>query len=192
VRVNGGMERQEIQLHQFQVVHLRREMKDMHSESDHRHAINQQHNQKVIKLLHQIAATPGRRQVTQQDDGLPDVAPVPGAPPVQTPSTVVALMHGPKTLHDLWVEWKFGTGGRKVASTFNNQERDTIKSLFSFCLVFWTKIEEMIRSGLTAQIACDEVYQAYGQRESVTNILRAMKRDEMTGKWPPAPRPSYL
>ena len=39
---------------------------------------------------------------------------------------------------------------------------------------------------MTAQLACDDVYRAYGQRESVTNILRAMKRDEMTGKWPPA------
>ena len=61
VRVRGGMERQEIQLLQSQEVHLRQEMKDMHSESNRRHAINQQHNQKVIKLLHQIAATPGRR-----------------------------------------------------------------------------------------------------------------------------------
>jgi hypothetical protein len=52
VRVRGRMERQEIQLLQFQVVHLRREMKDMHSESDRHHATNQQHNQKVIKLLH--------------------------------------------------------------------------------------------------------------------------------------------
>jgi hypothetical protein len=45
---------------------------------------------------------------------------------------------------------------------------------------------------MTAQLACDDVYRAYGQRESVTNILRAMKRDEMTGKWPPALCPSYL
>ena len=117
---------------------------------------------------------------------------MPGATPVQTLSTLVALMRGLKTLHDLWVEWKFGTGGRKAASTFNDRERGTIKSLFSFCLVFWTKIEEMIRSGMTAQLACDEVYRAYGQRESSTNILRAMKRDEMTGKLPPALCPSYL
>ena len=73
MRVRGGMERQEIQLHQFQVVHLRREMKDMHSKSNHRHAINQQHNQKVIKLLHRITATTGRRQVTQQDEGVPQM-----------------------------------------------------------------------------------------------------------------------
>ena len=70
VHVGGGMERQEIQLLQSQVVHLCREMKDMHSESDRHHAINQQHNQKVIKLVHRITATPGRCQVTQQDDGL--------------------------------------------------------------------------------------------------------------------------
>ncbi len=52
VRVRGGMERQEIQLLQSQIVHLCRETKDMPSESDCRHAINQQQNQKVIKLLH--------------------------------------------------------------------------------------------------------------------------------------------
>ncbi len=83
---------------------------------------------------------------------------MPGATPVQTLSTLVALMRGLKTLHDLWVEWKFGTGGRKAASTFNSQERGTIKSLFSFRLVFWTKIEEMIRRRMMAQLACDEVY----------------------------------
>ena len=123
--------------------------------------------------------------------------PVPGATPVQTPSTVVALMHGPKTLHDLWVEWKFGTGGRKAASTFNKQEIGTVKSVFSFCLFFWTKIEEMIRSGMTAQLACDEVYQAYGPGQSITCILRAMKHDALAvkqgrGDWPPALRPSNL
>ncbi len=52
VRVRGGMERQEIQRLQSQIVHLCRETKDMRSESDRRHAINQQQNQKVVKLLH--------------------------------------------------------------------------------------------------------------------------------------------
>ena len=165
----------------------------MHSKSNNRHAINQQHNQKVIKLLHRIASTPGRWQVTQQDDGLPDVTPVPGATPVQTLSrTFMALMHSPKSLHDLWVKWKFGTGGRKAASTFNKCKRDTVKSLFSFRLVFWTKIEEMIRSRMPAQLACDEVYRVYGQRRSVTYILRVMKHDEVMAKWPPALHPSYL
>jgi hypothetical protein len=192
VRVYDGMQRQEIRLLQSQVVHLRRELKDMRYEGDRRHTINHEQNKKVIKLLHRIAATPGRRQVTQQEDEQSALAPVPGATPVQTPSTVVALMRGPKTLHDLWVEWKFGIGGRKAASTFNRKERGTVKSVFSFRLVFWTKIEEMIRSGLTAQLACDEVYRAYGQNRSVTYILRAMKRDERTGIWPPALRPSYL
>ncbi len=151
----------------------------------------------MVELLHRIAATPGRRQVSQQVDGLPDVAPVPGAAPLQTLSTVVALLRVPKTLHDLCVEWKFGTGGRKAASTFNKQERGIVKIVFSFCLVFWMKIEEMIRSGMTAQLACDEVYQAYGPGQSIIYILRAMKHDALAvkkgrGDWPPALRPSNL
>jgi hypothetical protein len=197
VRVRSGMERQEMHLLQSQIVHLRRELKDMRSESDRRHEMSQHHNTKVIKLLHRIAATPGRRQVSLQDDMLTDVVPAPGATPVQVPSTVVALSKGPKTLHDLWVEWKFGTGGRKPASTFTSHERGTVKSVFSFRLVFWTKIEEMVRSGMTANLACDEVYAAYGRRQSVTVILRAMKRDALavqkkTGDWPPALRASHL
>ncbi len=52
VRVCGGMEREEIQLLQSQIVHLHREMKDMRSESNRQQARNQQQNQKVIKLLH--------------------------------------------------------------------------------------------------------------------------------------------
>ena len=68
-----------------------------------------------------------------------------------------------------------------------------MKSVFSFRLVFWTKIEEMVRSGMTANLACDEVYAAYGQRQSVTVILRAMKHDALavqkkTGDWPPTLR----
>jgi hypothetical protein len=106
-------------------------------------------------------------------------------------------MRGSKTLHDWWVEWKFGTGGRKAASTFNKQEIGTVKSVFSFCLFFWTKIEEMIRSGMTAQLVCDEVYQAYRPGQSITYILRAMKHDALAvekgrGDWPPALRPSNL
>jgi hypothetical protein len=106
-------------------------------------------------------------------------------------------MRGPKTLHDLWVKWKFGTGGRKVASFFNKQERGTVKSVFSCCLVFWTKIEEMIRSGMMAQLAWDEVYHAYKPGQSITYILRTMKHDALAvkngrGNWPPALCPSNL
>ena len=61
VHVCSKMERQEIQLLQSQVVHLRQEIKDMRFKSNRCHAINQEHNQKVIKFLHSIAATPGRR-----------------------------------------------------------------------------------------------------------------------------------
>ena len=52
VRVRGGMERQEIQLLQSQVVYLCQEIRDIRSKRNRRHAINQQHNQKVLKLFH--------------------------------------------------------------------------------------------------------------------------------------------
>ena len=126
---------------------------------------------------------------------MPNVPRVPGGEPT-TACPVVALSKGPKTLHDLWDEWIFGTGDRKPASTFTSHERGTVKSVFSFRLVFWKKIDEMVRSGMTANLACDEVYAAYGRRQSVTVILRDMKRDALavekkTGDWPPALRASH-
>ena len=37
---------------------------------------------------------------------------------------------------------------------------------------------------MTADVACDKIYQAYGVGTSVTNILTAMKRDKRLGSWP--------
>ena len=51
-------------------------------------------------------------------------------------------------------------------------------------LKFWEKCDEMVRSGMTADVACDKIYQAYGVGTSVTKILTAMKRDTRLGSWP--------
>ena len=48
----------------------------------------------------------------------------------------------------------------------------------------WDKVDELVRSGLSAQVACDYVYQAYGMNLAVTKILRKMKADRRTGQWP--------
>ncbi len=39
----------------------------------------------------------------------------------------------------------------------------------------------MVRSGRTAQVACDEIYVVYSVGNSVTNILRVMQMDERIG-----------
>ena len=120
------------------------------------------------------------------DDQQGDDDAIPGATPVQTAAKVVGLMPWPTTHHGLWTEWTFGTGGRKPASSFDARERGSVKSAFSFRKLFWEKIDEKVRGGMTAQTACDEIHRAYGQRTSITKILRNMKSDEKSGNWPAA------
>ncbi len=80
---------------------------------------------------------------------------VPGTTPVRTAPTLVGLMSRQTTLHNLWTEWTIGTGGRRPASSFNIQERSSVKRVFSFCKPFWDKVDEMVRVGMSAQVACD-------------------------------------
>ena len=37
----------------------------------------------------------------------------------------------------------------------------------------------MVRSGMTAQVACDRIYQTYGNNLSVTQILKRLKTDHI-------------
>ena len=42
----------------------------------------------------------------------------------------------------------------------------------------------MVTSGMTANVACSKIYQAYGVCTSVPKILTDTKRDNMLGSWP--------
>ena len=57
-------------------------------------------------------------------------------------------------------------------------------SVYSFWLKFWEECDGIARSGMTADVACNKIYQAYGVYTSVTKILTAMKRDKRLGPWP--------
>jgi hypothetical protein len=195
VRVRTGMERQEVRLLSSQVLHLRHELRDATAEQDRRYLLLRHELSRINKNVSRIAATPARRRIgngQQGDDGPTGAEPVPGAMPVPTAPTVVGLMPQPTTLHELWTEWTFGTGGRRPASSFKVHERGSVKSAYSFRKPFWVKVDEMVRGGMTAQVACDEIHRAYGQRVSITNILRNMRHDAKTGNWPAALRTSHL
>ena len=195
VRVRTGMERQEVRLLSSQVLHLRHELRDATAEQDRRYLLLRHELSRINKNVSRIAAMPARRRIgngQQGDDGLTGAEPVPGAMPVPTAPTVVGLMPRPTTLHELWTEWTFGTGGRRPASSFKVHERGSVKSAYSFRKPFWVKVDEMVRGGMTAQVACDEIHRAYGQRTSITKILRNMRSDEKSGNWPPALRTTHL
>ena len=93
-------------------------------------------------------------------------------------------MSRPNTVHDLWAEYQQGVGGRKPAKDFTSGERGAVRSVYSFRKPFWDKVAELVRAGDTATVACDKVYQAYGEGLGVTAILRKMRADRKHGTWP--------
>jgi hypothetical protein len=196
MRVRAGMERQEVRLLSSQVLHLRQELRNATCEHDRRYLLLRHELSRINKNVSRIAAAPARRQVgnVQQLDGAEQTGgeSVPGATQVRTEPAVVGLMSRPSTLHDLWTEWILGTGGRRPASSLNANERGSVKSVYSFRKPFWDKVDEMVRVGMSAQVACDEIHRAYGQQTSITDILRNMRQDSKSGNWPAALRTAHL
>lgn len=209
-RVAHGMQREEVRLLNSQVMHLRRELADAHAENLRRDMIVRSTLTRLNRNVARLAATPGRRRV---GTAMAAVAEGGGAgrggdPGEMDPSLPVAtgqssrrlvanLSRRPKTLHDLWKEWEYGMAGNKAAKNFTQAERGKVKSQYNIRLQFWAKCEDMVRRGMEPDVACDRIYAAYGQRTSVTIILRNMRRDkkkDSNGRsgWPPLLQPVVL
>lgn len=97
------------------------------------------------------------------------------------PATLSPL---PKTLEQLWIEYKFGVGGRKPASLFTAAERGKVKHVYSFRLNAWDAIAKLVNSGMTSNDACQKIYETYGHGLTVTNICRALCSDKKRGGHP--------
>ena len=67
---------------------------------------------------------------------------------------------------------------KKAAKDFTAPERGKVKDTFYMRSFLWNQVSKMVDSGMTAQRACDRIYEVYGQAESVTNILKALKKDK--------------
>jgi len=184
-RANNGLHRQEVRLLSSQVLHLRRELSDSIAELERRDAVFKQKLTKLNNNISRLAAAPGRRSIAN-GVGARGMEGGPPGDPQPTRRLVASLGSRPKTLHDLWVEYSVGAIGKKAARDFSDSERGKVKSVYSFRLKFWEKCDELVRGGLTADVACDKIYQAYGASNSITTILRAMKKDKERGEWPPS------
>ena len=98
--------------------------------------------------------------------------------------TAVLTKH-PRTLHDLWREYEFGSPGHKPAKEFTAAERGgKNKNIYYMRKFLWSKVAEMVRSGLSADDACDRIYNVYGNNLSVSIILKRLQNDSKTGGHP--------
>jgi hypothetical protein len=98
------------------------------------------------------------------------------------------LSHNPRTLLELWREYKQGIDGRKPAEQFTVAERNSrvggVKLKWHRRNVIWQCMDRLVRGGDTAQVAADKIHQAYGHNLSVTEIINRMMRDRRTGGHP--------
>jgi hypothetical protein len=104
----------------------------------------------------------------------------PLALPLAAPVVAATLSSLPRTLHALWIEYEFGTGGKKPAKDFTAAERGRCKYTYHRRKVVWDVVALHVRSGWLADLACDRIYDVYGRGQSVTSIINNMRKDRAT------------
>ena len=101
------------------------------------------------------------------------------------PLTTAALSPHPRTLYELWDEYTTGLGGRKPARECNAQERGKVKYKYYRRKKAWDLISSLTRSGLQHHVAIDRIYQVYGRKKSVTQIIKLIQADQKRKYIPP-------
>lgn len=91
----------------------------------------------------------------------------------------------PRNLYVLWDEYEFGIGGRKAAKHFSRAERGRCKHKYARRKVVWDIVSGQVNAGVTAQLACDRIYEVYGREKTVTDIINRLRRDKMDGNLHP-------
>ena len=105
----------------------------------------------------------------------------PNAGGVANPLVPADLSPTPRTLYTLWQEYQVGISGRKAARLFTREEKGRVKHKYHRRKVVWDLVSLLINSGLTAQVACDRIYNVYGDDKPVTYIINRLKEDKKSG-----------
>ena len=96
---------------------------------------------------------------------------------------ITRLSKCPRTLHDLWGEYKLGLGGFKAAKLFTARERKGAMQILQK-KYFWKIVAEMVRAGESADAAINKVCRVYGQSRTVTQVLNCIREDNKRGGHP--------
>ena len=127
-----------------------------------------------VRMMAEAAA------VIQEHEGGPAIC---AAPPL-----IASLSVAPRSLFELWEEYQVGIGGRKPAKQFTHHERGCVKHRYHLRNIVWQVILGLVRQGHSDQRAIDLIYNIYGGGTSVTNVIRALKRDIKGGTLSPTLR----
>ena len=102
---------------------------------------------------------------------------------LQTGILVATLATSLKSLHDLWIEYDCGIGGRKTAKLFTPSERGKVKFVYSRRNVAWKMIRNLV--------VIHSIYSIYGHGSSVSSILKKMSQDIKNNSLSPLLRISF-
>ena len=95
--------------------------------------------------------------------------------------TMATLSSNPKTLREVWREYKFGIDGRKPAEQFTSQARNNrnsgTKQKNYPSSVTWQCIDRLMNQGYTVDSAFQKMWECYGYSLSVTQIINRMIAD---------------
>ena len=101
---------------------------------------------------------------------------------------MATLSSSPRTPRQLWTEFKFGIDGRKPAEQFTEIERNRrvggMKQKYYRRNVVWQCIQRLTNKGHTVDAAICKIYECYGHRECLSNIINKMIADRRTGGHP--------
>ena len=90
------------------------------------------------------------------------------------------LSNNPRTLHDMWREFKFGLNGRKPAQHFSRHERNAnakIKQIYYRRNYVWALMDRLVRLGDTPEQACQKIRGVYGKM-GMTKMISAIIADK--------------
>ena len=94
---------------------------------------------------------------------------------------VARLSDSPRTLEDLWEEYATGINGRKPAKDWSESERGGDRHRFCRRKVFWKCVSLHVKAGYNFRNAIDRIRLCYGEKLSVTEILKRMANDKPDG-----------
>lgn len=186
-RVHHAMHRQETRMLTAQVLQLRREVADSKGEEERRHNIQQALLHLLERKLNRLMRIPANRHAAAEEElteALGEEAPR-GVTNTNNPIPLVAkVSRCPRTLHALWKEWEEGSAGQKAVRLWTASERGKHKHTIYKRKFLWDKVSEMVNAGIHCDLACDMIYNAYGQNLPVTKILTKLQADAKTGDHP--------
>ena len=162
--------RDQIRALQSQLQSVKASIQEIEKRAESNHCNEIRHLQTISSNIKRFQAAPAR--------------PILRISPAQASESAVLSAH-PRTLHELWDEYTIGIGGSKPAKEYTAVERGRVKYKYYRRKIVWDLLSKIIATGLASHVVIDRIYQHYGRQCSVTEIIKAVRKDKNRNYVPP-------